>query len=113
MGKIPELTECSPGLEPMEYNILIRPEVFEERSAGGIIFSDQTKEAQEIATMRGRLVAVSPLAFNFDGWPEGARKPQIGDAVLFGKYAGVLQKGADGAEYRLCKDRDLAAVIAA
>jgi co-chaperonin GroES (HSP10) len=31
--------------------------------------------------------------------------------VWFGKYAGTLVKGRDGKDYRILKDRDVAAVI--
>lgn len=111
MGKIPDLVDCKPGIDPVEYNVLIAPETVEERTAGGIIRVESAKEQEQTASMRGRLLAVSPLAFNYDEWPAHARKPQIGDAVLFAKYAGVLIKGADDREYRVLKDKDVMAVL--
>lgn len=111
MGLIPNLSDCNPGIAPVEYNVLIAPEEVETKTKGGIILADITKEAGDLASMRGCLVAVSPFAFNYDTWPIDTRKPEPGDAVIFGKYAGILIKGADGREYRLCKDKDVAAVL--
>lgn len=109
MGLIPSLSECDPGLYPVEFNVLILPEPVEEKK-GSIILPDQVKEMDKSAQTRGRLVAVSPVAFDYAEWPEGSRRPAPGDEVWFGKYAGVLVTGRDGREYRLCKDRDVGAV---
>lgn len=112
MAKIPQLSECDPGIMPTEYNVLVAPEDTEEVTAGGIILTASTKETNDLAAQRGRLVAISPLAFSYADWPEDARKPHVGDAVVIAKYAGTLFEGRDKREYRLCKDKDVAAVVA-
>ena len=111
MGHIPSLEDCKPGISPVEYNVVVIPEEVEEKTSGGIILVANTKEQEQTASMRGRLVDASPLAFNYDEWPQFARKPQVGDAVMFAKYAGVLIKGADEKEYRVLKDKDIMAVL--
>lgn len=111
MGKIPSLSECNPGGYPVEFNVVIAPEEVEEVTKAGIIIPGMAKEKEDAASMRGRLISASPLAFNYDTWPDGSRKPQPGDVVLFAKYAGVLFKGADEREYRACKDKDLIMVL--
>jgi len=111
MGKIPELSECNPGIEPMEYNVLIAPESAETVTKGGIIIPEKAAETNGLANQRGRLVAMSPHAFSYAEWPDGARKPRLGDAVIFAKYAGALLDGADCKEYRVIKDKDLIAII--
>lgn len=110
-AKIPALNECDPGFRPTEYNVVVIPEATEEVTKGGIILAQTLKEKEELASVRGRLVAASPLAFSYsEDWSEGER-PKAGDAVIFAKYAGTLIKGRDGKEYRLCKDKDIAAVV--
>lgn len=113
MAKTPALADCNPGFTPFEFNVVIAPEEVEAVTAGGLYLPDQVKEREGMATMRGRLVSVSPVAFNYADFPEGARIPQAGDEVLFAKFAGTLVTGKDGREYRLCKDRDIAAVMTA
>lgn len=106
---VPALADCNPGAAPSEFNVIIAPDDTEKR-IGSIIIPDSVKEANKMASMRGRLVAVSPVAFDYASWPEGSRRPQVGDEVLFAKFAGVLFDGADGREYRAAKDKDIIAV---
>ncbi|MDB5584306.1 MAG: hypothetical protein JWR80_9482 [Bradyrhizobium sp.] len=113
MGQIPELSDCSPGVEPVEYNVVVAPEDTEQVTRGGIILTNIAKETNDLASQKGRLVAVSPHAFTYATWAEGSRMPQIGDAVLFAKYAGALVNGADGKDYRIVKDKDIIAVLTA
>lgn len=110
MGTIPALADLKPGIRPSEYNVLIAPEETEEVTKGGIILAPTIKEGNDIATVKGRLVAVSPHAFTYAEWPAGDQ-PKVGDAVLFAKYAGTLVEGADGREYRLAKDKDVCGVL--
>lgn len=109
MAKLPTLSDCNPGIKPLEYYVLIAPEVIEEKTAGGIFLPTQKRETDEIATQKGRIIAQSPLAWTFaDGDDHRAK---VGDAVLFGRYAGSLIEGLDGKTYRLCRDKDVAGIL--
>lgn len=119
MGTIPSLSDCNPGFEPTEYNVIIAPEDIETVTKGGIILTDDKKEREGLAAVRGRLVSVSPLAFTYhdahgaphrSGW-HGVEPPKAGDAVIYKKYGGILTDGEDGKEYRILKDSDVIAVI--
>lgn len=107
MTTTPAPTDYNPGFRPLEYYVVIAPVALEEKTLGGIILVK--KDEEQIAVQRGRVVAVSPLAFNFAEGDGHAAKP--GDVVLFGRYAGTLQKGVDGKDYRLCRDKDLIAIV--
>lgn len=109
MALIP-LSDCNPGFEPFEFNVVVLPEQLEEK-IGSVFIAAQTKDVNEAAAVRGTLVAISPAAFSYHDWSEGARMPTPGDYVIFAKYGGTLIKGDDGREYRLLKDRDISAVI--
>lgn len=101
------------GIIPTEYRVLIRPVTVDEKTKGGIIVPDQTRERDQYAVQEGEIVAVSPLAFTYhEPWPEEAAKPTTGDRVIFAKYAGSTRKGRDGVEYRVINDRDIVAVLA-
>ncbi len=108
---IPQLSECKPGMRPTEYNVIIAPARASEKY-GSIHKPDEYRESEEMAMQVGRIVALSPLAFNYeDKWPEGA-KPKVGDIVWFARYAGALIEAAfDGNSYRMVKDKDIAAII--
>jgi chaperonin GroES len=107
------MTKNESGIYPTEYKVLISPRTVEEKTKGGIIIPDQTKERDQFAQMEGALVAVSPLAFSYDDW-KGAddKRPKAGDRVLFAKYAGAVVTGKDGKDYRLVNDKDIGAVLA-
>lgn len=110
---IPQLDECYPGFSPSEYNLVVAPGVPPKTvgKAGLILISEDTKDQLGMAVQVGRIIAVSPLAFNFAQWPDDAFPPQLGDIVWFAKYAGGVFEGADGREYRLIKDKDITGII--
>ena len=110
MGTIPLLSECKPGFYPVEYNVVIAPEVMETTTKSGLIIPATAKEKEDAAQVWGLLVSTSPLAFNYDKWPEDSRPPKPGDTVLYAKYGGTLVTGDDGREYRVLKDKDCIAI---
>lgn len=100
------------GIYPVEYKILVRPIEVEEKTKGGIILPDETKERDQYAQMEGLIVAASPLAFTYDDWKgQDDAKPKPGDRVLFAKYAGAVVTGKDGKKYRIINDKDACAVL--
>lgn len=100
------------GITPIEYNVVVRPDVVEAKTKGGLYLSDEVVERDQSGMTRGTLVAVSPMAFTFDDWPDGMAKPEVGQRVAFVRYAGTLVPGADGEDYRVMKDKDVLAVLA-
>jgi chaperonin GroES len=101
------------GIRPTEYKVVISPKQLDERTKGGIIIPDATKERDQYAQMEGVIVEVSPLAFTYEpreNWGDSV-PPKAGDRVLFAKYAGATVKGKDGVEYRIVNDKDIFAVL--
>lgn len=96
------------GIQPVEYKVLIRPKKVEEKTVGGIIIPESTKEKSKYATVEGELIAVGTIAFSDPDWLD---RPKVGDTVLYDKYAGVTIKGKDGEDYRLINDKEIGAVI--
>jgi co-chaperonin GroES (HSP10) len=113
LDRIPALADCRPGLQPVEYNVILALAKAPEKvgNLGLIIAPDDTRETAGLAMQVGRIIAMSPLAFGYEAWPPGSRRPRIGDAVWFARYAGGLFEGLDGAEYRIVKDKDIGAII--
>lgn len=102
------------NLKPLEFNVVVKPDAAEERTAGGIILTTQTVDADKLASDSGTIVALSPLAFSYAEWPEGTQLPQVGDKVVYARYAGTLRKakpGSDEEDLRILKDKDIMAVI--
>jgi len=98
------------GIRPVEYMVLVAPERVTEQTKGGVFLPQKAVEKEQFAQKRGTLLAVSPLAFNFDEWSDD-QKPQVGDTVLFSRYQADEVEGADGETYWLMKDKAITAVV--
>lgn len=112
-AKVERLPVRNPsGINPTEFKVLIEPKSVEEKTKGGIIIPDSTKDHDKYATTEGRIVAISHLAFTY-ATPEewGDKRPKAGQTVLYAKYAGAHVKGKDSKEYLLVNDKDICATI--
>jgi chaperonin GroES len=101
--------ENTSGLVPVDLRILVKPDVEEERTAGGIIKPEAVRDKAKYAATKARFIAAGENAFS--EWGDAARKPKPGDHVLFAQYSGAREKGADGQDYVVMNDKDLLAVI--
>lgn len=102
--------EATHGLSMYGFNVLVRPKEVEEKTVGGIILPDTHKDKLAYSITEGELIAVSPVAFGYETWPEGTVLPQIGDTVTFSKYVGSEVEGSDGVKYRVMEDKEIIAV---
>lgn len=102
------------GLRPVEFFVVVALDSQETTTPGGIILLETAKDRDKLATQEGTLIAVSPHAFTYaEGWPEGSI-PEVGQRVLFKKYAGALHtRKIDGKDkdFRLLNDKDVIAII--
>ncbi len=112
LDELMEADDAEPahGIECLEYKVLVKPRKAEERTKGGIVLPEQVVEKDQHAAMEGEIAAMSPFAFTYEEWPLGARKPRVGDVVVFARYSGITQKGDDGIEYRIMNDKDIVAI---
>lgn len=99
------------GIKPIEYKVLIKVDEVANQSAGGIYIPEHALEREQMAHDRGMLADASEMAFS--DWK--GRRPNIGDKVIFNKYAGsVIQYREEGKQmtrYRLCNDKDICAIL--
>lgn len=98
------------GISPVEYNIVVRMDPVEERTASGIILPGSKTDRDKLSADEGVIVAASPLAFSYADWPEGSRVPQVGDRILMAMFDGrIWERG--GVTYRIVKDKSVIAVV--
>lgn len=99
------------GIRPTEYNVLFLPdEVSTTFKGSSLIKPVDLKDREQMVATKGTIVAVSPLAFGYERFPEGAEEPQAGHRAIIAKHAGMEIEGADGKTYRLIKDKDVVAL---
>ncbi len=99
------------GITPIEYNVVVLPDKAEEKTSGGLYIPQDKQSRDQGAAQTGKLVAISPMAFSFDEWPEDEPKPKVSDRVVFVRYAGASIE-SNGEDYRIIKDKDILGVLA-
>ena len=83
-------------IRPLADRVLVAPDAAEEKTASGIIIPDSAKEKPQ----RGKVLAVGT------GKPDEPMTVKVGDAVLYGKYAGT-EITISGVEYLIMKNSDV------
>lgn len=73
---------------PLAYTLLIQPDVVEEKTQGGIILAESTRESDRNSRMTGTVLMISPAAFAGDH-EVNKSSVEVGDRVLYRRYSGV------------------------
>ena len=83
--------EVSPGAKPCGAKILVQLRTVKEKTSGGIVLVQETKDFNEGNTQIGKIVAVGGIAFRDrstgDTWKEGMWA-QVGDIVILPRWGG-------------------------
>ncbi|MCI5081763.1 MAG: co-chaperone GroES [Saprospiraceae bacterium] len=88
------------SLKPINDRVVVKPAPAEEKTAGGIIIPDTAKEKPQ----RGEIIAVGP------GKDGNLMTVQVGDIVLYGKYAGQ-ELNYEGTDYLIMREDDILVVL--
>jgi co-chaperonin GroES (HSP10) len=117
------------GITPSGDRVVIKPDILEEVSDGGIIIAKAVLDSHQHAQSTGVLVAVGPDAFTHsttltERFIDGSWKPVertttgyreafalVGDRVAFAKYGGLSVEGVDGLDYKIMNDEDITARV--
>ena len=87
-------------IKPLADRVLVEPAAAEAKTASGIIIPDTAKEKPQ----KGKIVAMGP------GKPDEPMTVKVGDAVLYGKYAGT-ELNIDGTDYMMMRESDILAIV--
>ncbi len=87
-------------ITPLHDRVIVKPSAAEEVTAGGIIIPDTAQEKP----MRGTVIAVGP------GKPDEPTTVQVGDTVLYGKYAGT-EVNIEGEVHLIMRESDILGVV--
>ena len=94
---------------PTGWRILVLPFKGKKKTKGGILYSDEQIDRQQLATVCGNVLAVGPQAYTGEKFPDGPWC-KVGDWVIFARYAGSRFK-IEGGEVRLLNDDEIIATI--
>ncbi|KAK8553388.1 hypothetical protein V6N13_062195 [Hibiscus sabdariffa] len=93
-------------LKPLNDRVLIKVSEAEEKTAGGLLLTEATKEKPSIGTV----IAVGPGTLDEEGKPKPLSVTP-GNTVLYSKYAGNDFKGSDGSNYIALRAPEIMAVL--
>jgi len=110
MGSKPMNPINQTDVEPFDLRILVKLDKVEDRTKGGIILTDASRQADQQGAVRGTLVAAGENAWNDTG--RDFHKPVPGDRVMIGRHTGTRFKEGDDL-YALCNDEDVVARLSA
>lgn len=109
---IPKLEDCKAPLRPTRYNLVVAIDTVMKKTEGGIIIPDKHRERENGGADKGRIVAISPMAFKGADWELEDNPPQIGDVILFDRYDGKeIEMDDDEIKYRVINDEAVRGII--
>ena len=88
------------NIKPLSDRVIIEPAAAETKTASGIFIPDTAKEKPH----KGIVLAVG------NGKKDEPMTVQVGDTVLYGKYAGSELK-LEGKDYLIMREEDILAII--
>lgn len=93
------------NMKPLGDRLLVKPIEQEEKTASGIILPETAKEKPQ----EGEVLAIGPGSRKDDG-TRIEMDVQVGDRVLYAKYAGTEIK-IDGKKLLILKESDILAIV--
>ena len=88
---------------PLGHRVLVKADIVEEKSTGGIYIPQQTRDQEQGGVDKGVVVAIGETA-----WQDLGGKPwcKVGDKVVWARYAGKPYVDND-VIYHILNDEDL------
>lgn len=111
--------KVEPGAKPAGAKILIQLRTVKEKTSGGIVLVEETKEFNQGNTQIGMVVAVGGIAFkdrsSGEEWKEGAWA-KVGDLVILPRWGGFrfevpIEKGGEKAIFAVFDDTNVQMVV--
>ena len=88
------------NVQPLADRVLVEALPAEEKTASGIIIPDTAKEKPN----KGTVIAIG------SGKKDEPMTVKVGDAVLYGKYAGT-EISVEGKDYLIMRESDILAIV--
>jgi chaperonin GroES len=99
------MSTVSVRLQPLGDRVVVKASIREAVTKSGIVLPDTAKEKPQ----EGEVLAVGPGKV-LDNGKRSALEVQVGQRVLFAKYAGSEVK-IDGQEYLILRESDIVGIV--
>jgi co-chaperonin GroES (HSP10) len=95
------------NLHPVDQYILVKLPKIEDKTAGGIILTENVVDQEQSGTSVGEVIKLGDSAII----QYGNKVVEIGDTVMFQRYAGNMFNGIDNQVYRLMLSQEVTSVF--
>ncbi len=110
--------QVDPGALPLGARVLVQLRRTKTKSAGGIIYHQETRDTERAQNPVGKVVAIGPLAFKkrdtMEPWPEGSWC-EVGDYLRVPKWTvdrwHVSNADDENVEFMVLNDHEVIAKI--
>jgi len=102
------------GFTPLADSVIVLCDVAPDQTSGKLFITADVQLKQQMMAETGVIVAIGEGAFQ---WlsdrtrPWIGHRPEVGERIVFERYAGREQTGLDGKQYRIMSDRCIAATV--
>ena len=96
-------------MTPVGYRMIVKERRVENKTKGGIILAQETQDAEQYATMVGKVVAMGDGCYQHESYNDQAWC-KLGDDIMFNKHAGYrldVRENGELVRYRILKDNDV------
>ena len=95
---------------PTGWRILVLPFKMDEKTKGGLIMYESTLEKQQVGSQVGNVLAMGPEAYSGKRFENSGPWCEVGNWVVFARYAGSRIQ-IEGGEVRLLNDDEVLATV--
>lgn len=103
-------------VQPIGWRVLIRPYEVAASSDAGILYTDETKESEELLSYVGQIVAMGDQCYKVTtrsgiNMADINPKPKVGDWIMYGTYGGQTIRTKSGAKYLIMNDDGIMGIV--
>ena len=95
-------------IKPVGWVLIVKPDPVAEKTNGGLYLPQTVRENQQQQAIMGTVIRIGDEAW--EKFSSESFTPNVGDRILFAKYAGQVLE-LDGEEYRILNDQDVLGVV--
>lgn len=106
-----KFAEEYPDISAKGYRIVVRPYIRPEKTTGGILLADASRDEDQFHSLVSQVISVGPLAYTDEKYCGGKAWCDIGDWVVIPRVTGTRIPSKDGQTLRIINEDDVCAIV--
>ena len=100
-----------PDIAAKGYRIVVKPYVRPEKTSGGIILADTSRDEDQFHSLICQVISVGPLAYTDEKFCGGYAWCDVGDWVVIPRVTGTRIPAKGGETLRIVNEDDICAIV--